>query len=137
MSDNEKFVISVKPEVIRKVDAIYKDSGYQNRSRFIEDAIEYYIGYVTANDCRDYFPEVITKTVDNAMTPSFNRMASLLFKLAVEISMMLHVTCATNEIDKEELNRLRGMCVNEVKRLNGKISFDKAFEKQKGEYGEE
>ena len=59
-------------------------------------------------------------------------MASLLFKLAVEIAMTLHVTAATNEIDQEEMSRLRGMCVNEVKKLNGKVSFEDAVKKQKG-----
>ena len=38
-----------------------------------------------------------------------NRMASLIFKLAVELSMFMHVTAATNEIDEESLSRLRSM----------------------------
>lgn len=44
-----------------------------------------------------------------------DRMASLLFKIAVELCMVLHVTAAANQIDEDTLSRLRGLCVEEVK----------------------
>jgi hypothetical protein len=34
-------------------------------------------------------------------------------------------------LEDETLVRLRGFCVDEVKRLGGKISFDKAWEHQR------
>ena len=46
--------------------------------------------------------------------------------------MLLHVTAATNEIDEATLSRLRGMCVDEVKRLHGNVSFEDAVRFQKG-----
>ena len=60
-----------------------------------------------------------------------NRMARLIFKLAVELSMTMHIVAAQGEVDEETLLRLRGYCVDEVKRLGGKISFDKALEHQR------
>ncbi len=38
------------------------------------------------------------------------------FRLAVEISMMMHLLATTLNITDEELHRLRGRCVAEVKR---------------------
>ena len=46
--------------------------------------------------------------------------------------MTMHIVAAQGEVDEETLVRLRGYCVDEVKRLNEKISFDKAWEHQKG-----
>ena len=60
-----------------------------------------------------------------------DRMARMMFKLAVELSMTMHIIAAQGEVDEETLVRLRGFCVDEVKRLGGKISFDKAYEHQK------
>jgi hypothetical protein len=37
------------------------------------------------------------------------------------------------EITDEELSRLRGRCVNEVKRTGGRITFDDAVKFQRGE----
>lgn len=55
-----------------------------------------------------------------------------LFKLSVEMAMMMNVLAANSEIDEESLIRLRGECVKEVKRLNGSFSFDDAVDWQKG-----
>jgi UDP-N-acetylglucosamine enolpyruvyl transferase len=46
--------------------------------------------------------------------------------------MMLHITASGAGIPEDDLIRLRVMCVEEVKRLNGKISFEKAYRHQKG-----
>ena len=52
-------------------------------------------------------------------------------KLAVELSMTMHVIAAQGGIEDETLARLRGYCVDEVKKLGGKISFDRAWEHQR------
>lgn len=59
-------------------------------------------------------------------------MASLLFKMAVELSMTLHVTAAVNQIDADTLSRLRGLCVEEVKRLHGTVRLEDAVKFQNG-----
>ena len=99
--------------------------------QFIEKAINFYCGYLTAEDYRDYLPNVMTSTIKATLDGFENRMASLLFKLSVETAMMMHVTAANNEIDEETLSALRGMCVEEVKRLYGRISFEDVVRFQK------
>lgn len=47
--------------------------------------------------------------------------------------MMLHVTAATNEIDLDTLSRLRGLCVEEVKRLRGAVRLEDAVKFQNGD----
>jgi hypothetical protein len=47
--------------------------------------------------------------------------------------MVLHVTAATNQIDEDTLARLRGMCVDEVKRLRGSVRLENAVKFQNGE----
>ena len=60
---------------------------------------------------------------------SEERIARLLFKLAVEISMMMHVLAAGLEIDASQLDQLRWQCVQEVKKTNGGISFKDTLKK--------
>lgn len=45
---------------------------------------------------------------------------------------MMNVVAANNSINPVSLERLRGECVKEVKRLNGSFSFDDAVSWQKG-----
>lgn len=132
-NEKTKYGIYLYPETIQSVDALYHDNGFRNRSEFVEKAIRFYCGYITADNYRDYFPSVIVSTMKGSLDSLEHRMASLLFKNAVELSMMLHVVAATHEIDKDTLSRLRGLCVNDVKRTNGHISLDEALRFQKGE----
>lgn len=55
----------------------------------------------------------------------------MLFKLSVEIAMLQNLFAAFNDVDPESLERLRGECVEEVKRLNGSFSLKDAVEWQK------
>lgn len=129
--DKVKFALWIYPETMEKVEKRYKPSGSKSRSEFIEKAIGFYCGYLTAEDCREYFPSVIVSSLKGMLDGFENRVASLLFKTAVELSMNLHVTAATGNVDPDTLSRLRGMCVEEVKKLHGNISFEEAYKFQK------
>lgn len=130
--DKQKFSLWIHPETLKMIEKNYRDDDCKSKSEFIEKAILFYAGYLTANDYRGYFPNVIVSTLKGSLDSLENRMASLLFKMAVELSMVLHVTAANNEIDDTTLSRLRGMCVDEVKRLHGAVSMEDAVKFQKG-----
>jgi hypothetical protein len=133
MDENKKkFALWIHPSTIEKVDRLYQLDNCRSKSEFIEKAVLFYAGYVSAEDCREYFPEAIVSTIQGSLDTFENRMASLLFKYAVELAMMMHVTAANFRVDEDTLTRLRGRCASEVKRLNGSISFEEAVRYQKG-----
>lgn len=90
------------------------------------------MGYLSTEDNKSYLPTVVTSTLKSIVTESDNRQNRMIFKLAVEMAMMMNLIAAEFDIDKLSLERLRGECVKEVKRLNGSFSFDDAYEWQKG-----
>ena len=130
--EKNRFGLWLKEETIRKVEEAYKNDGCKTKSEFIEKAINFYCGFLSAEEYKTYLPEVVISIIESAIDGFENRVASLLFKMAVEINMMLHVTAANSEIDEETLSELRGLCVGEVQRLHGKITFDEALKFQKG-----
>lgn len=134
MDENKKkFALWVHPTALEKVERLYRLDNCRSKSEFIEKAILFYSGYVVSQDGRDYFPEAIVSTVQGSLDSFENRMASLMFKNAVELAMLMHIAAANFHVNEETLSRLRGKCVNDVKRLNGHISFDDAVKYQKGE----
>ena len=50
----------------------------------------------------------------------------------MELGAVTHLTAASNDVDDEVIDKLRAMCVDEVRRINGTISFEKAIDYQKG-----
>lgn len=127
-----KFALKIDPEILAMVEKNYKDDGCGCRSAFIEKAILFYCGYRTANDYREYFPNVIVSTTKGMLDSLENRMANIIFKNTVELSMILHVLAATHRISEETLADLRRMCIDDVKKINGTISLSDAVKFQKG-----
>ena len=116
----------IEQEVVDKLEKHYKDDGSRSKSEFVERAINFYCGYVTAENYREFFPKVVLSTIQGTLDSFENRMATLLFKMAVELSVLNRVTAATVDVEELNLTRLRGRCVDDVKRINGCISFDQA-----------
>lgn len=130
--NKKKFALWMYPETYEKVESLYKEDNCDSRSEFIEKAVLFYAGYLTSKDQNGYLPCVVTSTLKSIVAESDNRTSRMLFKIAVELAVLQNVVAATNEIDEVTLNRLRGECVKEVKRLNGSLSFDDAVDWQKG-----
>ncbi len=123
----------IYPSVEEKIQKNFEADNCKSPSEFIEKAILFYCGYLASEEYRQYLPNVLVSTMQGSLDSFEDRMATLLFKIAVELSMMLHVTAAANEIDEDTLTRLRGLCVEEVKRLRGSVRLDDAVRFQNGE----
>ena len=122
----------IEQEVVDKLAKHYKDDGSRTKSEFVERAINFYCGFITAENYREYFPQVITSTIDGKLKTMEDRMASLLYKNTVELDMILHIVAATMDVSDFNLSQLRGVCNQEVSSTNGKIKFEDAVRYQKG-----
>ncbi len=127
-----RFQSWLRPSTIELMDRLYQSDNCRSRSEFIEKAILFYAGYLSGNDTHSYLPNVIISTLKSIVAESDNRQNRMLFKLAVEIAILQNLVAADLEVDPASLERLRGECVKEVKRLNGAFSFEDAYDWQKG-----
>ena len=123
----------IYPSVEDRIMKNFEVDNCKSPSEFIEKAIIFYCGYLASEEYKQYLPNVLVSTMQGSLDSFEDRMATLLFKIAVELCMVLHVTAATNQIDEDTLSRLRGLCVNEVKRLRGSVRLDDAVRFQNGE----
>ena len=62
-----------------------------------------------------------------------NRICRLLFKLAVEQDMVMNVLAAGMEIPDDQLQRLRGRCIQNVKKPNGSVTLEEAVRYPNGQ----
>ena len=130
--DKIKFASYLYPETLDKIKELYRRDDCSSKSEFIEKAIRFYIGYLTAEDKSNYLPNMFLSNMRAIASESDNRMSRMLFKLTVELAMVMNLIAANYEIDPETLERLRGSCVREVKRLGGSFSMEDAVEWQNG-----
>ena len=111
------------PSTLKAIDKAMYQANCKSRSEFLENAAQMYAGYVSADSAVEYLPAVLVSALRATVQGSETRISRLLFKLTVEISMMMHVLAAGLEIDDNQLDDLRWRCVQEVKKTNGGIKF--------------
>jgi hypothetical protein len=123
----------IEKSLLDECDAFLKTADARSRNEFVSMAIRWYIGYLSAQNTVEILPVALTSAVSGAVQSSENRMARLLFKLAVEMSMMMNVVAAGADLDDVGLSRLRGKCVENVKKSIGAVNFDEVLRYQRGE----
>ncbi len=121
-----KFALWVYPQSMKDVEVHYKNDNCKSQSEFIEKAIKFYIGYLDEEKSVNYLSPMITETVSATIKGTEQRLARLLFKVAVELGKVSHMTAAANDVDNETLEKLHAMCVNEVRKINGIIDYEDA-----------
>lgn len=131
-TEKRKFALWISRDTIELAKKHYKDDNCSSASEFIEKAILFYLGYLASQENRNYLAQVIPATVKGIVDESANRMGRLLFKMAVELAVIENILAAVCEVDQQELKRLRGQCVQEIRRTNGMLSFEQALDWQRG-----
>ena len=117
----------------RKISAAMEKDNCQSRNEFLEKALKFYCDYLAAEDVAEFLPPIFVHAMRGTIQCSEDRIARLLFKLTVEISMMMNVLAAGLEIDASQLDALRWRCVQDVKKTNGTITFKDMLTKNQGE----
>ena len=128
-----KFQMRIDPDTDRKIKAAMPRANCRSQNEFMEKAVRFYCDYLAAEDVADFLPPIFVHAIRGTIQSSENRIARLLFKLTVEISMMMNVLAEGLEINTSRLDNLRWQCVQEIKKVNGTISFEDALAKNQGE----
>ena len=130
--DNKKrTAVWLTPGVIRRMDGWLDEDNCKTRSEFIEKALRFYMGYLATEDTSVFLSRALVDTLRGMIRDNTNRLSTLLFKWCVELNMMGHTIAAHFRADPVNRRELRAYAVDEVKRTNGRISFDQALYQQR------
>lgn len=128
-----KFPVYLHPQTMKTIEMLYKSDNCSTRSEFIEKAVRFYCGFLLQNkpELVEYLAPQICTITDGIIKGSEQRLSRALFKLAVEVGVQTHVLAAINDIDNTTLYKLRDTVTDEVRRINGIISFENALRYQR------
>ena len=128
---NNKITIRLSDETLKKCNEGMDITNCKVRNEFIEKAIEFYSGYVSAEVHSEFLSDVITESMEGIAKALENRFGKLLFKIAVEMAKLEQMLASINEMDDETIERLHKRCVDEVKKINGIIKMEDAVKYQR------
>ena len=132
MSDKKTIGIYLEETVIKDIDNTISRANCSSRNEFIRAAIRFYIAHLQRQDYSDILTPAYESVINARIADTEERIARIIFKQAVELSMMMHVVAATNDISEDKLGELRRQCVAETSKINGQYKFEDAVRYQHG-----
>lgn len=120
----ERLSLRVSSVTSYRLRTIYKKSGCRSMNELAEQAINFYLDYLSANDAGLFLPASIKSYVDGRLGKMEDRLSALSFKQVVELDMLSGIIADSVQLDEDDLRRRRGESVKNVKRTNGCISFE-------------
>lgn len=115
----------IERELLDECDCFLEQANSRSRNELVQKAIKFYLGYLKAQDNVEYLAPAIKKLVTSAVSVSEEKTSRLLFKIAVELGKISNILAA-NEVDDETLRELHIMCIDEVRKINGIITYGSA-----------
>lgn len=130
-----KFPLYVFPDTMKNVDMLYEVDNCRSKTEFIEKAVRFYCGYLLNNEhaATEFIAPQLAAITEGIIRGSEQNLSRAMFKIAVELGALTHMLAAMNDVDDATLYKLRLMCSDEVKRINGIINFEKAVRYQRSE----
>ena len=111
-------------ETLARINASLPAANCRTRNEFINKAIQFYLTYLNNQSSSEFLTPALESVIAGKIGDTENRIARVLFKQSVELAMMMHIVAGTNDIQPEDLNKLRRLCVDEVSKLGGKYKFE-------------
>ena len=124
MSRKEKFAFYLTPEKKALLERRYQEDGSRSLTAFIENAVDFYLDYLSANDAGLFLPTTIKSYLDGQLGQLENRLGILAFRQAVEQDMVAGILADAFQFSEDDLRRRRAESVQNVKKTNGRISLE-------------
>ena len=124
MSRKEKFAFYLTPEKKALLERRYQEDGSRSLTAFIENAVDFYLDYLSANSAGLFLPASLKSCLDGRLGQLEDRLSSLIFKQAVEQDMVAGILADAFQFSEDDLHRRRAESVQNVKKTNGRISLE-------------
>ena len=127
--DKKRISLFIESDLVKRVDDNLNLTDVSSRNEFIVEAVKFYLGYLSAEQDATYLVRSIDASIGSAVKSMEDRTAKLIFKLAVEMSMMMNILAANLEIDDDVIKQLRGKCIRDISKNIVNVSAEKIFSK--------
>jgi len=130
MEKRTKSGLAVTPKHLSLCDNNLKRAGVRSRNEFVEKAIEFYSGYLMAEQNPQFFETMFTSSAEKKMDQLSKTVGTGHYKMAVELSKLCNLIAAQMNVTDDELRRLHQKCSEEVKTLGSVPTFERAYRYQ-------
>ena len=110
----------------------YAEDGSHSQTEFVEHAVAFYLDYLSAKNAGAFLPKAVSAVIEGRLGQFEEHMASLLYKLCVELDIVSTLNASAFHLDDDTFRRLRADSVRHVKQTNGRLSFEQHAKNEEG-----
>lgn len=121
--NKDRLTYRPEPETKQKIERWYQEDNCRSRNEFVEKAVNFYADSLAAENST-MLPLAIQTAIDSRLKLFEDRMASLLYKQAVEMDMMTSLVLQSLNVSEEVLRQERAKSIAAVKRTNGQLRLE-------------
>ena len=126
---SNKMTVRLSDLTAYRLETSYQRDGSRSKNEFIEKAIVRYLDSIEAEQS-ETLPIAIQSAIDGRLGMFEDRLAKLLFKLAVEADMGISSLLSYLKYDPGCVRKLRANSVKNVKATNGRLTFEQKVKEQ-------
>ena len=123
MSQKEKFALYLTPKMKARLERRYTEDGSRSLTGFIENAINFYLNYLSANNAGMFLPSSVQSYLDGRLDQMEKRVAALLYKQSVELDMGMSILADCVNLDEAYLRKKSAESASRVKKLYGHLQL--------------
>ena len=101
-----------------------------SRNDFVEQAIEFYIGYLNAEDSSQYIGELLSAELDRRISHFTKTFGTNQYKTSVQLAIIGHILANAFNFSREYVDGLFHQCQQEVKQLDSVPNFARICENE-------
>ncbi len=135
MKENEKMKscgVTLTQEQWERCDRLTQQYGFASRNAFLREVVDFYFAYHDRTHIDKFLTPALESVISAKLRDSEERMARLLFKLAVGQNMLAHIAGGDYQYDDFELGALRAECIRELKETNGTLDVQEIYRTKGG-----
>ena len=124
MSKNEnRLNFRMTDDTAAKIERWYQEDNCRSKNEFIEKAVNFYADTLSAGEST-MLPRAVQSAIDNRLKLFEDRMASLLYKQAVEMDMAMSILLQSLNVSEGVLRQERAKSIAAVKKTNGQLRIE-------------
>ena len=124
MSKNEnRLNFRMTDETASKIERWYQEDNCRSKNEFIEKAVNCYADMLAAGESTT-LPWAVQSAIDARLKLFEDRIASLLYKQAVEMDMAMSIVLQSINVSEEVMRQERAKSIAAVKKTNGQLRME-------------
>lgn len=132
----QKYAYWMHPSMVAEIEEMLYAANAGSKSEFVCMAVNFYLGYLRSQKNINYLAPILAGAIKSEVQGLEDHLSEMLFKLAVEVAKSNHVIAASYQYPEDTMEELNRMCCEDVAQNNGRVTFEGAYQFQRGEDGD-